>query len=65
MGNINITLPDGSIKELPNNSSGYDLALSIGPGLAKDAVAIVVNGEQRDLTDILFDQSNVSIITKT
>ena len=64
MGNINITLPDGSIKELPNNSSGYDLALSIGPGLAKDAVAIVVNGEQRDLTDILFDQSNVSIITK-
>ena len=31
MGNINITLPDGSIKELPNNSSGYDLALSIGP----------------------------------
>ncbi|RZO26972.1 MAG: threonine--tRNA ligase [SAR86 cluster bacterium] len=61
---MNITLPDGSIKELPNNSSGYDLALSIGPGLAKDAVAIVVNGEQRDLTDILFDQSNVSIITK-
>ena len=48
MENIKVTLPDGSIKELPKGSTGLDLAASIGPGLAKDAVAIEINGLQRD-----------------
>tara|TARA_B100001175_G_scaffold70504_1_gene58343 strand:+ start:3446 stop:5392 length:1947 start_codon:yes stop_codon:yes gene_type:complete len=64
MGNIVITLPDGSSKELPANSNGLDLANSIGPKLAKDSVAVVVNGIQRDLSDILPDNADVSIITK-
>ena len=53
MGNIVVNLPDGSGKDLPKDSNGNDLAALIGPGLAKDAVAMSVNGEQRDLSDTL------------
>ena len=63
METIDITLPDGSKKSLPKGSNGLDLAKSIGPGLAKDAVAIVVNNEQRDLSDKLSNNAEVSIIT--
>ena len=63
METIDITLPDGSKKSLPKGSNGLDLAKSIGPGLAKDAVAVVVNNEQRDLTDKLSNNAEVSIIT--
>ena len=63
MGNINVTLPDGSNKELPANSNGLDLAKSIGAGLAKDAIAVVIDDEQKDLSDSLTDGSKVSIIT--
>jgi threonyl-tRNA synthetase len=60
---MNITLPDGSIKELPKGSSGLDLAASIGPGLAKAALAVVVNGTQKDLSDSINEDAEVSIIT--
>ncbi len=63
MGNIVVNLPDGSGKDLPKDSNGNDLAALIGPGLAKDAVAMSINGEQRDLSDTLADGDNVSIIT--
>ena len=63
MENISVKLPDGSIKQLPKGSTGLDLALSIGPGLAKDAVAIEINNIQKDLSDTLEDNSSVSIIT--
>ena len=60
---MEINLPDGSAKELDKGSNGLDLAKSIGAGLAKSAVAVIVNGEQRDLLDELPDNSSVSIIT--
>ncbi len=60
---MEINLPDGSAKELDEGSNGLDLAKSIGAGLAKSAVAVNVNGEQRDLLDELPDNSSVSIIT--
>ena len=63
MENIKVTLPDGSSKQLPKGSTGADLALAIGPGLAKDAVAIEINNEQKDLSDPLEDNDSVSIIT--
>ena len=63
MFSMNITLPDGSIRELPKGSTGLDLAQSIGPGLAKAALAVVVNGIQNDLSDPINDDSEVSIIT--
>jgi threonyl-tRNA synthetase len=60
---MNITLPDGSVRELNAGSTGLDLALDIGPGLAKAAIAVSVNGEQKDLSDPINEDSEVSIIT--
>ena len=60
---MNITLPDGSVRELNVGSTGLDLALDIGPGLAKAAIAVSVNGEQKDLSDPINEDSEVSIIT--
>ena len=60
---MKIKLPDNSIRDLPDGSSGYDLALDIGPGLAKAAVAMIVDGEHQDLLDTITRDSNVSIIT--
>ena len=60
---MKITLPDNSSRELPEGSSGYDLAKDIGPGLAKSAVAVSVNGVQRDLHDVIEGDASVSIIT--
>ena len=60
---ITVTLPDGSAKELQPGSTGFDLAGLIGPGLAKSAIAMVVDKTQRDLCDELPDGGAVSIIT--
>ncbi|MBU27871.1 MAG: threonine--tRNA ligase [Flavobacteriales bacterium] len=60
---MNITLPDGSVRTLDTGSSGHDLANDIGPGLAKAALAISVNGIQKDLSDPINEDSEVSIIT--
>ena len=60
---MKITLPDNSFRDLADGSSGYDLAKDIGPGLAKSAVAITVNGEQKDLHDEIEGDASVSIIT--
>ena len=60
---MNITLPDGSVKKLEAGSTGFDLANDIGPGLAKAALAVSVNGIQKDLSDPINEDSEVSIIT--
>jgi threonyl-tRNA synthetase len=54
---MNIVLPDKSSRELPAESTGFDLANDIGPGLAKSAIAVVVDGIQKDLNDVLKDKS--------
>ena len=60
---ITVSLPDGNKKVLPSGSNGYDLASSIGSGLAKSAVAFRIGDDQFDLHDELQDQTTVSIIT--
>ena len=60
---MKITLPDNSLRELPEGSSGYDLAKDIGPGLAKSAVAMTINGIQKDLHDVIEGDVSASIIT--
>tara|TARA_B100001057_G_scaffold361394_1_gene363830 strand:+ start:1059 stop:2990 length:1932 start_codon:yes stop_codon:yes gene_type:complete len=60
---MKITLPDNTSRELPEGSSGYDLAKDIGPGLSKSAVAITIDGVQKDLHDEINTDSSVSIIT--
>ena len=63
MADLKITLPDGSLRELPQGSTAGDLAASIAKGLAKRAVAAAVNGQQVDLTVPLPDGAEVAIIT--
>ncbi|MDG2480724.1 MAG: TGS domain-containing protein, partial [Alphaproteobacteria bacterium] len=42
---VAITLPDGSVREYDAPTTGADVAASIGPGLAKAALAVRVDGE--------------------
>ena len=60
---MKITLPDDSIKELPAGATGLDVALSIGPGLAKSAIAVNIDGMQKDLCDPIDGDCSLSIIT--
>ncbi len=69
---MRITLPDGSERELPDGATGADLAASIGPGLARAALAIRIvdgsgnayeEGRIRDLALPLNDGEKVEIVT--
>ena len=60
---IRVTLPDGSQKTLPAGATGLDVAKAIGPGLAKAALAIRVNGDVRDLQRPVPDGATISILT--
>ena len=60
---ITVELPDGSSRTLPTGSTGGDLAASIGSRLARDAVAIEVDGELVDLDRPLPEGSLVRIVT--
>ena len=60
---MQVIVPDGSQKELPDGASGADLAAAIGPGLARAALAIREDGEVRDLATPLHDGEQVSIVT--
>jgi threonyl-tRNA synthetase len=61
---VALTLPDGSVREYNGPVTGMTLAKDIGPGLAKAAIVIVVNGEQWDLSREITSDAHVSIITK-
>ncbi len=61
---IQVKLPDGSARSLDDGASAADLAASIGPGLAKAAVAAKVNGQVKDLASPLKDGDEVSLLTK-
>ncbi len=60
---LNITLPDGSVRSFESQINGQQLAESIGAGLAKAAIAMKVNGTQRDLSEPLNDGDKVAILT--
>jgi threonyl-tRNA synthetase len=64
MDTISITLPDNSSRELPEGATVYDLAASIGTGLAKAALAGKINGQLVDLSSRLTDADHVEIITE-
>src|ERR671924_852994 len=60
---MRIELPDGSSKELEDGATGAELAAAIGPGLARAALAVKVDGQVRDLARPLADGERVEIIT--
>jgi threonyl-tRNA synthetase len=58
-----ITLPDGSQRHFDHAVSPMDVALDIGPGLAKATIAGRVNGELVDASDLIENDATLSIIT--
>jgi threonyl-tRNA synthetase len=63
MAQITVKLPDGRPLSLDEGASGADAAASIGPGLAKAALAVKVDGEMRDLAAPLPDGAEIAIVT--
>ncbi|MGI9033410.1 MAG: threonine--tRNA ligase [Acidimicrobiales bacterium] len=63
MADIEVTLPDGSARRLPEGSTAADLAASVGRGLARAAVAARVEGVDVDLGTPLADGARVAIVT--
>ncbi len=61
--NISITLPDGSVKKHPRGASALEVAESIGPGLAGDAVAARIDGALVDLSSKISQDRRLEIIT--
>jgi threonyl-tRNA synthetase len=60
---VAITLPDGSAREFDGAVSGADIAADIGPGLAKAALAVTVDGELWDLGRSIETNAEVAIVT--
>jgi threonyl-tRNA synthetase len=60
---ITITLPDGSEREVPAGTTGYEIAESIGKGLARAALAVKVNGEVRDLDRPIEEDAEFAVLT--
>ncbi len=63
MSDIQITLPDGSVQRVPSGSKPIDVARSISPRLADDAVVARVNGDLYDLTRPLEGDAKLEILT--
>ncbi|MDA0229096.1 MAG: threonine--tRNA ligase [Proteobacteria bacterium] len=57
------TLPDGSTRSFENPISGLEIAASIGPGLAKAALVVSVDGELWDLSRVIEKDAAISIVT--
>ena len=63
MNSYTITLPDGSQQSVPQGTRPIDIARSISPRLASDAIVARVNGELYDLTRPLEGDARVEILT--
>ncbi|MFS1517662.1 threonine--tRNA ligase [Bacillus sp. SCS-151] len=62
---INMTFPDGAIKEYEKGITTEDIAASISPGLKKKAIAGKLNGELIDLRSPILQDGTISIITQS
>ena len=60
---IDITLPDGSVRNYDSPVTGFQIAESIGPRLLKDAICIEINNSFKDLSYEVSNDNNVRIIT--
>jgi threonyl-tRNA synthetase len=63
MSTIRLTLPDGSVREVPAGTTARAVAQSIGAGLARAAVAARVDGQVRDLDRPIEGDANFAILT--
>ncbi|WP_271439799.1 threonine--tRNA ligase [Pontixanthobacter luteolus] len=58
-----ISLPDGSVREMPEGSTPADVAAAIGPGLAKAALAARIDGKLRDLSRPFDGDAELALVT--
>ncbi|WP_232492618.1 threonine--tRNA ligase [Novosphingobium kaempferiae] len=58
-----ISLPDGSVREMPEGSTPADVAAAIGPGLAKAALAAKIDGELVDLSRPFTGDASLALVT--
>lgn len=63
MASLQISFPDGSVREFEPGVTGYDIARNISPGLAKAAIAVKVDGEVRDLYAVIPSDAPIEILT--
>jgi threonyl-tRNA synthetase len=61
---LRLTLPDGSVREVPDGTLPRAVVESIGPRLAKAAVAVVVNGQVQDLMTPLRSDGEFVVLTE-
>ncbi|HVA15404.1 MAG TPA: threonine--tRNA ligase [Stellaceae bacterium] len=61
---IAVTLPDGSVRSFARGVTGSAIAAAIGPGLAKAAVAIKLDGTARDLALPIERDTKIAILTR-
>ncbi len=61
---IQLTLPDGSIRDYEDGTTGFDVAASIGAGLARAAVAVTVDGDMLDLNRPIDRDGAFSVVTE-
>ena len=60
---LKISLPDGSVREMPQGSTPADVAAAIGPGLAKAALAARIDGELVDLSRPFAGDAQLALVT--
>ncbi|MEE9438852.1 MAG: threonine--tRNA ligase [Saprospiraceae bacterium] len=60
---INITLPDGSVRQYESGITAMDVAKSISEGLARNVLAATINGEVRDSFRAITDDANLTLHT--
>lgn len=60
---IDITLPDGSVRNVEVNTTSMDIALSISEGLARNVLAAVVNGEVVDASAPIKENASLQLLT--
>ncbi len=58
---IKIELPDGAVREFESGVSGYDIAYNISQGLAKEVLAITVNGILQDINIPIISDSKIKL----
>jgi threonyl-tRNA synthetase len=63
MFEMNITLPDGSVRQYESGATALDIALSISEGLARNVLSAKVNGEVWDATRAIMQDSSVQLLT--
>ena len=62
--NIEITLPDKSVRTYEKAITGEEVAFDIGPKLGKDAVAIEINRKLYDTSYVITENASIKILTK-